>query len=371
MIKDKNFTFIDLFAGIGGFRLAFERERLAWEKEPFPFSCECVFSSEIDRFANLTYQANFNESALNDITEMEASEIPDHDLLLAGFPCQPFSNAGRKEGLFDTRGTLFFDIQRILLTKKPKAFILENVKQLKSNDSGNTLRTIESILTGNINEPLPRNLPLSDKSKQSINGKLNYAISTKVLSAHEYGRPNPVPQKRERIFIIGFREDQKNETSAMDFFKWPKKKKLTKKINSILEKKSGEYFKDFQISARLWESHKKRKERNKKLGKGFGYTRFNKEDPYTRTLSARYYKDGSEILIDQELGEDIPPRMLTPRECANLQGFPKDFVLPLNVSKLQLYKQFGNSVPVPLVRSIAFEVLSALSDFEDSIHDKK
>ncbi len=303
----KKFTFIDLFAGIGGIRIPFDE-----------LGGECVFSSEFDKFAQQTYKANFGEIPFGDITEINEGDIPNHDLLLAGFPCQAFSNAGLKKGFNDTRGTLFFDIARILKHHKPKAFLLENVKGLKSHENGNTFETIVKVLC-----------------------QIGYqTLETRVLNAKDFG----LPQNRERIFIVGFWENRN--------FTFPELPKIPTKLGSILQKRVRD---KYTISDKLWDSHQRRKKENQLKGTGFGYSLFNRESPFTRTLSSRYYKDGSEILIEQK---NKNPRMLTPLEAKRLQGFPDDFVIP--VSDNQSYRQFGNAVPVPVVRAIAKKILKVL-----------
>ena len=301
------FTFIDLFAGIGGMRIPFEE-----------LGGKCVFSSEIDKFCLQTYEANFNEKPLGDIRKINATEIPEHNILVAGFPCQAFSNAGLKKGFEDTRGTLFFDIKRILEFHKPEAFLLENVKGLRGHDNGRTL----NIIIKNI-----KNLGYN-------------SINIDVLNSKNFG----LPQNRERIFIVGFKED-------LDF-DFPKPKSTKTRLGDILHKKAAG---KLTISNKLWDSHQRRKRKNKEMGRGFGFSIFDRESPFSSTISARYYKDGSEILIDQK-GKN--PRMLSPREAARLQGFPESFKIP--VSNLQAYKQFGNSVSVPVIEAIANEMLRAM-----------
>jgi len=295
---------VDLFAGIGGIRLGFEMEFN---------NLECVFSSEIDKHAVITYKTNFECANINgDITKIQESDIPDHDILLAGFPCQPFSQAGKKKGFLDDRGTLFFDIKRILAKKKPKVFLLENVKQLKGHDQGKTLTTILNHL-------------------KEI-GYTNTQYS--VLRARDFG----IPQNRERIYIVGFLDNDID-------FSFPQALNITTCVENILEDMVES---KYTLSDKLWAGHQRRKINNKKNGKGFGYGLFNGQSLYTNTLSARYYKDGSEILIEQEAEN---PRKLTPREAARLQGFPDSFVIP--VSDTQAYKQFGNSVCIPVIQAIA------------------
>ena len=303
---------IDLFAGIGGIRLGFE--------EAGGESIECVFTSEWDKHAAITYKANFPNSAVRgDITKIEVDEVPDHDILLAGFPCQPFSQAGLKLGFEETRGTLFFDIERILLGKQPRAFLLENVRHLVTHNRGRTFGTIL------------RHLDMA-----------GYRVYHDILRARDFG----LPQNRERVYIVGFLDHD-------TVFRFPEKTNKGTRVGDILEQNVDE---KYTISDGLWEGHRRRKACFKKVGYGFGYVLFNSESEYTQTLSARYYKDGSEILIDQ--GPNKNPRMLTPRECARLQGFPDSFVIP--VSNTQAYRQFGNSVAVPVVRAIAANMLSAM-----------
>ncbi len=311
------FRFIDLFAGIGGIRLPFQE-----------LGGKCVFSSEWDKFAQKTYKANFGETPHGDITTIDAATIPDFDVLLGGFPCQPFSQAGLHKGFEDTRGTLFFEIERIIKEKRPKAFLLENVKQLKGHDGGKTFQVIMSHLR-----------------------ELNYHTEAKVLKAADFG----VPQIRERIYIVGF--DNEYYRIPDDYeFPFPEATGIPTRVGDILEEEVDE---KYTISDKLWEGHQRRKIRNRNNGKGFGFSLFNEESPYTSTISARYYKDGSEILIEQK-GKN--PRKLTPRECARLQGFPDSFVIP--VSDTQAYKQFGNSVAVPVIRAIASQMLKEMYSIE-------
>ena len=296
----KSFKFIDLFAGIGGIRIPFEE-----------LGGECVFSSEWDKFSQQTYEANFGEIPHGDITEIDEKDIPKHDLLLAGFPCQAFSQAGLKKGFKDTRGTMFFEIQRILDHHKPKAFLLENVKGLRGHDKGKTFKVIISILN-----------------------ELGYqTLESKVLNAKDFG----LPQNRERIFIVGY----KNHVN----FQFPVPPMTETRVGSILNKRVAE---KYTISDKMWKSAKRRKENYRKKGYGFGFSLFNRDSKYTSTISARYYKDGAEIWIDQK---NKNPRKLTPDEARKLQGFPDGFKIP--VSDGQAYKQFGNAVPVPVIRAIA------------------
>lgn len=336
------FSFIDLFAGIGGIRLPFQE-----------LGGECVFTSEWDKFAQKTYAMNFGEIPEGDITEIPAASIPAHDVLLAGFPCQAFSQAGLRQGFLDTRGTMFFEIQRILSHHRPKAFVLENVKQLRGHDKGRTLNTILDILRGENEHDIPDNVPMSEEAKKSLGDELNYWVDFRVLRAADFG----VPQNRERVFIVGINKDDYPDADFDAIFKWPQSQGVETRLGDILQS-NMEVDDKYTISDRLWEGHQRRKREHKEKGNGFGYTLFNQESPYANTISARYYKDGSEILIDQsELGKN--PRKLTPRECARLQGFPEDFIIDC-VSDVQAYKQFGNSVAVPVVREVAKSLLDAM-----------
>ena len=308
------FKMIDLFAGIGGTRLGFFQTG----------KTHVVFSSEIDSNAKKTYKANFGEDPSGDITKIAAKDIPDHDILVGGFPCQAFSQAGLKRGFEDTRGTLFFEIARILKEKKPKAFLLENVKNLTLHDHGKTFETIKTTLE-----------------------QLGYAITPVLFKAKDFG----VPQNRERIYIIGF--NKKKVKNYKDFVT-PVPPCPETHVGDILEKNVNE---KYTISDALWEGHQRRKAEHKLKGNGFGYTLFNESSPYTNTISARYYKDGSEILIEQP-GKNR--RKLTPRECARLQGFPEEFIIP--VSDTQAYKEFGNSVAVPVIHAIAEEIIKVLEN---------
>lgn len=344
------FTFIDLFAGIGGIRLPFQQ-----------LGGNCVFTSEWDKFSQKTYAANFGELPNGDITQIPASSIADHDILLAGFPCQTFSQAGLKKGFNDTRGTMFFEIQRILAEKRPKAFLLENVKQLQGHDKGRTLATILNILRGNQQQDIPEDVPMSNDARMTLSRKLNYWVDVRVLRAADFG----VPQNRERIFIIGFDRDYFGHDCAFEeLFQWPIPPREATRVGDILEsyediQKSGDFY---TISDTLWNGHKRRKAQHQNKGNGFGYTLYNADSSYTNTLSARYYKDGSEILIDQT-AHGKNPRKLTPRECARLQGFPEDFVIDA-VSRGQMYKQFGNSVCVNVIYAVSKQMLSALEKAE-------
>ncbi len=308
------YTSVDLFAGIGGIRLGFQQTGRVRN----------IFSSEWDKFSQKTYRANFGEIPYGDITKINEKNIPDHDILLAGFPCQAFSQAGKKLGFEDTRGTLFFDIARIIKEKKPKAFLLENVKNLKTHDRGRTYRTIVNTLE-----------------------EMNYEVYTMLYKARDFG----VPQNRERIYIVGF---EKNKVTKFNDFTPPKPTGLRKNLGSILENNVDS---KYTISDKLWEGHKRRKDMHKEKGNGFGYSIYNEKSLYTNTLSARYYKDGSEILIEQSNNN---PRKITPREAARLQGFPENFIIP--VSDTQAYKQFGNSVCVATINAISLNILKILDE---------
>ncbi|MGD9713970.1 MAG: DNA (cytosine-5-)-methyltransferase [Thermomicrobiales bacterium] len=330
--RGEDFTFIDLFAGIGGFRLGFEAA-----------GGRCVFTSEWDRFAQKTYKANFADHELHgDIRRVEASDVPDHDVLLAGFPCQPFSIAGvskknalgRKHGFeCETQGTLFFDIERIIAEKQPRAFVLENVKNLISHDRGNTF----SVIT------------------RTLRDKLEYRLACRVLDARHW-----VPQHRERIFLVGLHPDL-DARFDFDEVLVPSDGPL---LGSILHPTdgSGEVelpytdakgrpAKKYVLSDHLWGYLQDYASKHKARGNGFGFGLATARS-VTRTLSARYHKDGSEILINRGRGN---PRRLTPRECARLMGFDRPGREPfkITVSDTQAYRQFGNAVAVPVVSALA------------------
>lgn len=324
------FSFIDLFAGIGGFRIAMQS-----------LGGQCVFSSEWDEAAKETYFQNYGEVPFGDIMKPEIKVlIPDQfDVLCAGFPCQPFSNAGLKRGIEDTRGTLFYHIAEILRDHQPKAVLLENVRGLISNDKGNTIQTVLRTITGmgykcNVSRELIENGPIS---------KLKEECAKMVLSAKDYG----VPQNRPRIYIVLWRKDINIER-----FVYPEPEKIKTSVGSILEKNVAD---DYTISDKLWAGHKRRRVENAEKGNGFGYCLFNEKSEYTSTISRRYYKDGSEILIEQE-GKN--PRKIIPREAANLQGFPKEFKLP--ESNTKAYQQFGNSVAVPVVTKVSEQIVKQI-----------
>lgn len=307
-----SFTFIDLFAGIGGMRIAYEKA-----------GGKCVYSSEWNKYSQQTYKENFGEIPDGDITKVNADEIPNHDILVAGFPCQPFSIAGvskkkslgRATGFEDkTQGTLFFDVCRILKEKRPKAFMLENVKNLCSHDGGRTFQVIQESLD-----------------------ELGYKIFFDILDGQNY-----VPQHRERIVIVGFDKQRYGEDITFEFKLSPKMPRPV--MRDILEQDVDE---KYTLSDKLWTYLQNYAAKHRAAGNGFGYGIASLEG-VSRTISARYYKDGSEILIAQE-GKN--PRRLTPRECARLQGFPDTFKIP--VSDTQAYRQFGNSVVVPLMENVA------------------
>ena len=329
---------IDLFAGIGGIRLAFQN-----------LGASCVFSSEWDKYSRKTYAANFGELPHGDITKITGSTIPDHDILLAGFPCQAFSQAGLRKGFGDTRGTLFFDIQKILVAKRPRMFLLENVKQLRGHDKGKTLQTILDILRGK-QSSVPSDLKLSKEVRSALSTKLNYWVDFRVLRSADFG----VPQNRERVYIVGFDRGHYGDPDFDAMFSWPPATGLPTSVRQILQS-HNEVDDKYTISQRLLDGHIRRKKEHREKGNGFGFSVFTPDQHYTNTISARYYKDGSEILIDQsDIGRR--PRKLTPRECARLQGYPEEFVVDA-VSDAQAYRQFGNSVSVPVVQAVASRML--------------
>ena len=312
-----SFTFIDLFAGIGGIRLGFEK-----------YNGECVFTSEWDKHSQTTYKANFGDEPNGDITKTDVKDIPKHDILLGGFPCQPFSNAGLKQGFDDTRGTLFFDVARIIEYRKPAMILLENVKGFVNHDKGRTMKIVKGTLQD-----------------------LGYNVFYKVLNARDFG----VPQNRERIYIVGI---NKRKLGSIGF-KFPEPSYKPTKLGDILENKVDD---KYTLSNKLWQGHKRRRKEHRAKGNGFGYSLFDRNSKYTSTISARYYKDGSEILIEQK---NKNPRKLTPREAARLQGFPESFKIP--VSDTQAYRQFGNSVAVPVISAIAKEMVKILNNPSERI----
>ena len=325
----KTIKFIDLFAGVGGMRIALERS--AFKNN---ISQKCVLSCEIDKRCREVYQNNFlDNDFVEDIKSINKKNIhklvPDHDVLLAGFPCQPFSNAGvvqrrylnRPHGFSDKKqGNLIFNVIEILRHKKPSAFILENVKNLGSHNKGRTLQVILKELRKDFYVPDPE-----------------------ILNAKDFG----LPQKRERIYIIGFKKKKSTE------FNYPTPTSLRTSVGRILEKKVS---KEYTISDRLWIGHKNRKIRNLKRGAGFGYRLSKSNEPFTRTITSRYAKDGSECLIYQ--GKNKNPRFLTPRECFRLQGFPESF--KISKYKTHAYQQAGNAVPVNVVNKICDKIFEYL-----------
>ncbi len=367
-MKKKSFTFIDLFAGIGGFHTAMHG-----------VGGKCVFASEWDKYARISYEANYREISPNlfadnykyfneDITKQDPSEIPTFDVCCGGFPCQPFSVAGLRRGFEDTRGTLFFNIANIIKQKiesgnPPKVLFLENVKGLKNHMKGETLKVILATLE-----------------------ELGYAYNYDVLNAKYFG----VPQNRERLFIIAWHKDLVKAKS----FKFPygitsEGKTIYERTKDLPEKVIKTQVSDifepeesmdsyYTISDRMWEGHQRRKERNKANGKGFGYSLFNAESVYCSTISARYWKDGSEILIDQS-SKNLNPRRLTPVEAGRLQGYrivgngwektecannqnysPDNLEFKIVVSRKEAYHQFGNSVAIPVIKRLAKEIVEQL-----------
>lgn len=318
---NKKYKTIDLFAGIGGIRLGFEQTKRV----------KNVFSAEIDKYACQTYEENFGSNPQYDITKINEKDLPDFDILLAGFPCQAFSIAGKKGGFEDTRGTLFFDVARILKEKQPKAFLLENVKGLTHHDKGKTFKTIINVLEQD----------------------LGYSVSFELLNAKEFG----VPQKRERIYIVGFKKEIE--------FEFPKPIKLRKTVQSILEKSvvSSKYY----LSNTYLNTLIKHKARHKEKGNGFGYEIV---DTLANTLVVGGMGRERNLVYDDRLTDFTPKtnikgeinrefiRKMTPREWAKLQGFPESYKIP--VSDAQAYKQFGNSVSVPVINAIAKLIIEKL-----------
>ena len=324
--ENPKFTFIDLFAGIGGFRIAMQEQ-----------GGKCVFSSEWNAYAQKTYFANFGEMPFGDITkESTKGYIPKKfDILCAGFPCQPFSIAGvskknslgRETGFKDkTQGTLFFDVADIISRHRPKAFYLENVKNLTSHDKGNTFKVIKETLE-----------------------ELNYSIYYQVLDGQTY-----VPQHRERIMIVGF---DKKVFKGKELFSFPEQHSATKSVKEILDSVVDE---KYTLSDKLWSYLQNYAEKHKAKGNGFGYGLVDLNG-ITRTLSARYYKDGSEILVPQ--GKNKNPRKLSPRECARLMGYPDSYRLD-QVSDVQAYRQCGNSVIVPLISDVSKQIVQTINNYE-------
>jgi DNA (cytosine-5)-methyltransferase 1 len=318
MNEPTTYKMIDLFAGIGGFRIGLSNA----------MDIDCVFSSEWDKYASKTYEANHGEAPFGDITTIDPVDIPDHDILTAGFPCQPFSISGvsKRNSLgyehgfkHPTQGTLFFNVKNIINAKKPRVFILENVKNLLHHDRGNTWKVIQDTLTN----------------------ELGYHITHKVINASSY-----VPQARERIFIVGFVNRRE-----LDKFSWPDEPKTTPKFKSILDKKVDI---KYTLGDKTWATLQRHAAHHASKGNGFGYG-LTDLNGTARTLSARYYKDGGEVLVEQR-GKN--PRRLTPRECARLMGYPDDFKIVC--SDTQTYKQFGNSVVPPVIEAIGKSIKVAL-----------
>lgn len=344
--RPSSFRFIDLFAGIGGMRRGFE-----------DLGGQCMFTSEWDKYSQQTYLANFacDHEVVGDITKVPVETIPPHDLLLAGFPCQPFSIAGvskknalnRPHGFADeTQGTLFFNLAQIIRHHRPRAFLLENVKNLVNHDKG---RTFEII-------------------RQTLTAELGYQVQWKIINSKSF-----VPQHRERIFIVGFREANDftfDDIDLPDPLNGPKLGSIlhpedgTEEIEApYTQGNIGTVSAKYTLTDKLWDYLKEYAEKHRAAGNGFGFGLVGPND-VARTLSARYYKDGSEILIAQP-GRN--PRRLTPRECARLMGFdgPKgrEFIIP--VSDTRAYRQFGNSVVVPVVRAVAEQMLPWLVDWAE------
>lgn len=309
--KNSKFTFIDLFAGIGGTRLGFESA-----------GGECVFTSEWDVHAQKTYEANFGDKPHGDITKIKSADIPGFDVLLAGFPCQPFSSIGKRQGfLHETQGTLFYDVARIIKDKKPRAFMLENVPGLLTHDKGNTYRVIENTLK-----------------------ELGYTVDHKVLNSAEFG----VPQQRKRIYIVGFRKD----IVEADFsFEYPEGKKKNVFINQFLEKDAEGY----SISKKLQDGYIYKKDDGRPMVVDHNSA------VQVKTLVASYHKiqrlTGT-FVKDGETGL----RLFTHSECKAIMGFPKDYIIP--VSRTQMYRQFGNSIVVPVVSAIAKKMAPLLIEKE-------
>ena len=323
-------TFIDLFSGIGGFRIAFEK-----------YGSKCVFSIDIDKHACDTYALNFRDNAFGDITKIDAKDIPDFDILCAGFPCQPFSIAGRRKGFQDTRGTLFFDIERILRDKRPNAFILENVKGLVNHNNGKTLDVIINTLASRVN---------GEKNKESFSNCLNYNVHFKVLNSKNYG----VPQSRERIYIIGYRDKEID-------FEFPAESHATVDLSSVLDNditdvKISEIAKSNIVSN--LKTHKMFSEiKNKEFLLAYEVRKSRcsfRFDGISPTLTAKMGTGGNNVPI--LVGK---MRQLTTRECLRIQGFPDTFKIEPN--RAQSYKQIGNSVSIPVVSLLAKEIINCLT----------
>lgn len=331
-VKNPDFTFIDLFAGIGGMRQGMESA-----------GGVCVFSSEFEKNAQSTYEQNYGEYPFGDITKIVNNDlsqnwvnsIPDHDVLVGGFPCQPFSHAGLKRGIEDTRGTLFDNIAQVLDVKKPRFALLENVRGLISHDEGNTLKIIlRKLVHMGYKCLIPNEIILGGDVK-----RLKEEAKRMVLRSRDFG----VPQNRQRIYIVLWRND-------LDIkFEYPVSTNIPTRVGDVLESFPSE---KYTISDKLWAGHQRRKIQNKKNGKGFGFGLVTPDSEYTNTISARYYKDGSECLLDQ--GKNKNPRKITPKEASRLQGFNEMFIV--NPSDVQAYKQFGNSVSVPVIKALSNKI---------------
>jgi len=328
-VENPKFKFIDLFAGIGGFRIAMQN-----------LGGECVFSSEIDKYAKETYNINFGEVPFGDITKIDEKDIPEHDILCAGFPCQAFSIAGKRKGFEDeTRGTLFFDIKRIIETKKPKAFFLENVKGLTNHNKGRTLKTILKVLREELNYYVP---------------------DPKIINAKNFG----VPQNRERIFIVGF----KNKLSAREF-EYPKP--IDKKVKFADIKEENEVSVKYYLSTQYQKTLRNHKERHKSKGNGFGFEII-KDNQCANAIVVGGMGRERNIVIDDRLTNFNPItkikgkvnrngwRRMTPREWARLQGFPDNY--EIKVSDAQAYKQLGNSVAIPAIQATAKKIVKILKE---------
>ena len=326
-----NFTFIDLFAGIGGFRQAMQ-----------DFNGKCLFSSEWDKYAKQTYFRNYGEVPYGDIRKIDAKSIPDHDVLCAGFPCQAFSIAGKRKGFEETRGTLFFEVARIIKEKQPKAFFLENVKGLKSHNKGQTLKEILKVLRG-------------DKE----DGYLNYYVpEPHIFNAKDFG----VPQHRERIFIVGFRKDILN-----DNFEYPKPLNIDVKLSDIMEEK--EVSVKYYLSTTYLQTLKNHKARHESKGNGFGYEILDLNGISNAIVCGGMGRERN-LLVDNKISDYTPithikgevsrenVRRMTPREWARLQGYSENFIIP--VSDAQAFKQFGNSVAVPAIKEMARKITERL-----------
>ncbi len=325
-LKNPKFEFIDLFAGIGGFRLALQN-----------LGGKCVFTSEWDKYAQETYKANFGETPFGDITKINEQDVPDHDILCAGFPCQAFSIAGKKGGFEDTRGTLFFDVARIIKEKKPKAFFLENVKGLRMHDKGKTLRTILKTLREDLEYYVPE---------------------PEIINAKDYG----VPQNRERIFIVGFRKD----LNVPDF-NYPEP--LQKSLVFEDVKEENEVSVKYYLSTQYLQTLKTHKSRHEGKGNGFGYMVI-PDDRIANAIVVGGMGRERNLVYDDRLTNFKPItkirgevnregiRRMTPREWARLQGFPDNFNIV--VSDAQAYKQFGNSVAVPAIKATANEIIKRI-----------